>query len=50
MLRDASLNALEKREKISSIIFRTVAEKEAGRQINLPTFVKPERPMSAIGG
>lgn len=50
VLRDASLNTLEKREKISSIIVRTVAEKEAGHQINLPTFVKPERPMSAIGG
>jgi len=50
ILRDGSLSAEERHSQISAIIRESVAAKEAGHQINLPTFIKPERPMSAIGG
>ena len=50
ILRDGSLSAEERHARIASIIRSTVAAKEAGHHINTPTFVKPERPMSAIGG
>jgi hypothetical protein len=41
---------VQKREKVSQIINLTVASKEVGHYINTPTFIKPTRPMSAIGG
>ena len=50
VLRNPDLSMEHKRQQISDLIFSTVATKEAGHQINTPTFTKPERPMSAIGG
>jgi cyclic pyranopterin phosphate synthase len=50
VLRDPLLTDVQKREKVSQIINLTVASKEVGHYINTPTFIKPTRPMSAIGG
>ncbi len=50
VLRNAELSESEKRARISALIFDSVAKKEAGHAINTPTFTKPVRPMSAIGG
>lgn len=50
ILRNDQLNNEEKVTKITSVLQQTVKEKLAGHQINLPTFIKPQRPMSAIGG
>lgn len=50
VLRDPMRNDSQKREKVSQIISLIVANKEVGHFINTPTFVKPDRPMSAIGG
>jgi len=37
-------------EEIADFIIAAVWKKEAGHKINQPDFVKPARPMSAIGG
>jgi cyclic pyranopterin phosphate synthase len=37
-------------EEIAGFILAAVWKKEAGHKINQPDFVKPARPMSAIGG
>lgn len=50
VLRNPDLDMAEKRARIADLIAESVATKEAGHQINSPTFIKPERPMSAIGG
>lgn len=50
ILRNDQLNNEEKVTKITCVLQQTVKEKLAGHQINLPTFIKPQRPMSAIGG
>ena len=50
VLRDETLDAGARKERITSIIQSTVQSKEAGHHINDLTFVKPTRPMSAIGG
>ncbi len=50
ILRSNQLNNEEKVTKITSVLQQTVKDKLAGHQINLPTFIKPQRPMSAIGG
>ena len=50
VLRDSTLDASARNEKIAAIIRATVLAKEPGHQINELTFVKPTRPMSAIGG
>ena len=50
VLRDANLDAPARNERISEIIRATVLSKEPGHKINELTFVKPDRPMSAIGG
>jgi cyclic pyranopterin phosphate synthase len=50
ILRTENIGNEEKISKITSVIRQTVADKLEGHQINLPTFIKPERPMSAIGG
>jgi cyclic pyranopterin phosphate synthase len=50
ILRNDQLSNEEKVTKINSVLQLTVKDKLAGHQINLPTFIKPQRPMSAIGG
>jgi cyclic pyranopterin phosphate synthase len=50
ILRNDQLSYEEKVTKITSVLQLTVKDKLAGHQINLPTFIKPQRPMSAIGG
>lgn len=50
ILRNENLTEDEKISKITEVIQKTVKDKWEGHQINLPTFVKPQRPMSAIGG
>ena len=50
VLRDVTLDAPARKARIAEIIYATVRAKEAGHQINDLTFVKPTRPMSAIGG
>jgi cyclic pyranopterin phosphate synthase len=37
-------------EEIADFLVAAVWKKEAGHKINQPDFVKPSRPMSAIGG
>jgi len=45
LLRSGATN-----EEIADFIIAAVWKKEAGHKINQPDFVKPARPMSAIGG
>ena len=50
ILRNNLLNQDEKTEALSSSIRKTVENKLPGHGINDPSFIKPIRPMSAIGG
>lgn len=50
VLRDASLSASQRRERLGRALLGSVAGKKAGHGINDPLFLQPARPMSAIGG
>lgn len=50
IMRNSSLTEIERVKKIESAISLTVRDKLAGHGINDETFIKPARPMSAIGG
>lgn len=50
ILRNSRLTDSEKREDLIKAISQTVKSKLPGHGINDPSFIKPNRPMSAIGG
>lgn len=50
VLRDPNKSTEEKNQEISARLLKTVQGKLAGHGINDPSFVQPNRPMSAIGG
>ncbi|MFM2103524.1 MAG: hypothetical protein RL740_611, partial [Actinomycetota bacterium] len=50
ILRNSRLTESEKREDLIKAISQTVRSKLPGHGINDPSFIKPNRPMSAIGG
>ena len=50
ILRNSRLTDSEKREDLIKAISQTVRSKLPGHGINDPSFIKPNRPMSAIGG
>lgn len=50
VLRDASLSEERKAERISALFESTTLAKLPGHGINDPSFIQPQRPMSAIGG
>ena len=49
-LRDADLTEAERRERIGRLFQTSVTAKLPGHGINDPSFIQPDRPMSAIGG
>jgi len=49
-LRDVELPASERRERIGRLFQTSVTAKLPGHGINDPSFIQPDRPMSAIGG
>ncbi len=49
-LRDASISEAERRERIAGLFASSVLAKLPGHGINDPSFIQPDRPMSAIGG
>ncbi len=49
-LRDASITEVERRERIGRLFATSVLAKLPGHGINDPSFIQPDRPMSAIGG
>ncbi len=49
-LRDPQLDLTEKRERIAGLFDASVKAKLPGHGINDPSFIQPQRPMSAIGG
>ncbi len=49
-LRDATLSEPDRRARIGALLAESVLAKRAGHGIGEPTFVRPDRPMSAIGG
>jgi cyclic pyranopterin phosphate synthase len=49
-LRDASISEDERRERIAGLFASSVLAKLPGHGINDPSFIQPDRPMSAIGG
>lgn len=49
-LRDPSMSEGDRRDRIASLIAGSVAAKLPGHGINDPSFIQPDRPMSAIGG
>jgi GTP 3',8-cyclase len=49
-LRDPSLDEDERRRRIAGLLAGSVRAKLPGHGINDPSFVQPDRPMSAIGG
>jgi len=49
-LRDASLTEAERRERIAGLFATATLAKKPGHGIDDPSFVQPDRPMSAIGG
>ncbi|MDP1878105.1 MAG: GTP 3',8-cyclase MoaA, partial [Actinomycetota bacterium] len=49
-LRDPSISEGDRRDRIASLLAGSVAAKLPGHGINDPSFVQPDRPMSAIGG
>jgi len=49
-LRDGDLPASERRERIGRLFQTSVTAKLPGHGINDPSFIQPDRPMSAIGG
>ncbi len=50
VLRDEGLSDAEVREGIRARLHRSVAAKLPGHGIDDPSFIQPDRPMSAIGG
>ena len=50
VLRDPSLNDAQRRAKLVERFASTTAAKLPGHGINDPSFIQPDRPMSAIGG
>ena len=49
-LRDSSLSEPERRARIARLFASSVFAKLPGHGINDPSFIQPDRPMSAIGG
>lgn len=49
-LRDPELTDDHRRDKIAGLFERTTKAKLPGHGINDPSFIQPDRPMSAIGG
>lgn len=49
-LRDGSLTDAERRVRIAELLASSVGAKLPGHGINDPSFIQPDRPMSAIGG
>ncbi len=49
-LRDPSLTEVQRRQRIASLFAASTLAKLPGHGINDPSFVQPDRPMSAIGG
>jgi cyclic pyranopterin phosphate synthase len=49
-LRDGSLSPDQRREAIAALFATSVLAKLPGHGINDPSFIRPDRPMSAIGG
>ena len=49
-LRDSSLSEEERRSRIAGLFAASVLAKMPGHGINDPSFIQPDRPMSAIGG
>lgn len=49
-LRDPALTDAERRERIGLLFAESVAAKLPGHGIDDPSFIQPDRPMSAIGG
>ncbi len=49
-LRDSSLSDEERRARIGGLFALATAAKLPGHGINDPSFIQPDRPMSAIGG
>lgn len=49
-LRDASLSDEERRNRIARLFVAATWAKLPGHGINDPSFIQPDRPMSAIGG
>jgi cyclic pyranopterin phosphate synthase len=49
-LRNPQLSELERRTSIASLFQSSVLAKLPGHGINDPSFIQPDRPMSAIGG
>jgi cyclic pyranopterin phosphate synthase len=49
-LRDSSLTQADKRERVAQLFQSSVQAKLPGHGINDPSFIQPDRPMSAIGG
>ena len=50
ILRNKKLSSSQKREELIKVFGITVKSKLPGHGINDPSFIKPNRPMSAIGG
>jgi cyclic pyranopterin phosphate synthase len=49
-LRDPGLSGQERRDRIGGLFAESVRVKLPGHGINDPSFIQPDRPMSAIGG
>lgn len=49
-LRDVTISEDERRERIARLFTSSVLAKLPGHGINDPSFIQPDRPMSAIGG
>ena len=49
-LRDDSIDEVERRGRIARLFESSVLAKLPGHGINDPSFIQPDRPMSAIGG
>jgi cyclic pyranopterin phosphate synthase len=49
-LRDPAVTDQEKRERLAGLFASSVLAKLPGHGINDPSFIQPDRPMSAIGG
>ncbi len=49
-LRDATMSEADRRERIAGLFAQSTMAKLPGHGINDPSFIQPDRPMSAIGG
>jgi cyclic pyranopterin phosphate synthase len=49
-MRDTELTLEQKRTHIAALFDASVRAKLPGHGINDPSFIQPQRPMSAIGG